>query len=359
MTEDKATVKKLVSLGLKAVTPWSLRGIWFGLRAKYYFFTHGVAQLNFWTSRNAVLFNLWHGTPLKKTEWDDDGFLGRIFRNPTWKDRFIEHPSRYVRSSYVLSSSPYVSEYSRLSAFRVTPDQCVLLGYPRLDVLAWSREAIRKHLERIQDTISLAIWEQLLSFKRIVFYLPTFRETTSVVTDTKTDFLTDCVLPLDRLLGICAQAQAALLIKPHPLAYTANRRRVMNLSPECIVMPPDLDLYPFLAITDILLTDYSSVMFDFMLTRRPIVLYLPDRDSYLRSCRSFYFPLEEVGIRTLVETPEALCQTIKELLSSELSQNYTDDSILRFNQFQDGNACQRICDFIFKLESAGIHNRSQ
>lgn len=109
----------------------------------------------------------------------------------------------------------------------------------------------------------------------------------------------------------------------------------------------DIDIYELLAITDILITDYSSVYFDFLLTGRPIIFTPFDLDDYIRKERELYFNYHEV-------TPGPKCRDWNEvLLELEKIISGKDDykkerQIVnnRFNTFQDGNSSKRVVEFI-------------
>ena len=106
-----------------------------------------------------------------------------------------------------------------------------------------------------------------------------------------------------------------------------------------------------MAFADLLITDYSSVMFEFILTRKPIVLYAFDLESYMDKCRDLYFPYGEIAIGEQAKTFNELCSALRKLSSGQLKQNYADDIINRFNRFSDGDASKRICEFVRNIDS--------
>jgi CDP-glycerol glycerophosphotransferase len=105
---------------------------------------------------------------------------------------------------------------------------------------------------------------------------------------------------------------------------------------------PDIrDLY---LAADVLITDYSSAMFDFAVTRKPIVLFAHDLDEYRDGVRGFYFDLE-------AEAPGPLCRTSDEIIDALGEHNARSDRYERFRQrfcpLDDGRAAARVVDRVF------------
>jgi len=109
------------------------------------------------------------------------------------------------------------------------------------------------------------------------------------------------------------------------------------------------DIQEILLETDVLITDYSSVFFDFMVTKKPIVFYAYDLENYLENCRDMYFDYEEVAPGPIARDADALIELLKtqETWSEDSSYRNKYDALNeRFNKFNDGKACERLLDFI-------------
>ena len=133
ITGDKKLCQEIRSDGKKAYVRWSIKGLYFSLRANVYFYNLYSDDINFYTSGNAVMVNLWHGIPLKKIEFDiKKGAQSRMFNSflsPLYR---IFKPYIFRDPDYVLSTSGNISQLFS-SAFRVGLSQCLALGYPRCD----------------------------------------------------------------------------------------------------------------------------------------------------------------------------------------------------------------------------------
>jgi CDP-glycerol glycerophosphotransferase len=109
--------------------------------------------------------------------------------------------------------------------------------------------------------------------------------------------------------------------------------------------PDSADL---LATADLLVTDYSSSMFDFTATGRPIVLHVPDYEHYRDSLRGFYFPLDEVAPGPLTRSHEELAVAVKERLGTGATPDPGYAAFReRFAPWDDGHAAERVVDEVF------------
>lgn len=166
---------------------------------------------------------------------------------------------------------------------------------------------------------------------KLLLYAPTFRK----------DYSLDAYdIDFNRLKTTLEKnANWKILIKLHP--------HLLNLSKELVEKYDDVidvtnydDIQELLLISDLLITDYSSLMFDYLITERPCFIYASDLNDYLKTDRNIYFDITKLPF-PLCQSNNELCQTINEFNNSE----YTT-AIRHFNQqigsFEDGNACKRV-----------------
>ena len=108
-----------------------------------------------------------------------------------------------------------------------------------------------------------------------------------------------------------------------------------------------------LLITDVLISDYSSISTDFVLTGRPIFIYAYDLQDYMNNCRSIYYNITEV-------LPQPFLHTDMELLAAIKDENFSDKPITKasYNKFQtlfhkylDGNSSNRVVEEVLKLKT--------
>ena len=113
------------------------------------------------------------------------------------------------------------------------------------------------------------------------------------------------------------------------------------------------DIQELYLISDILVTDYSSVMFDFSILKRPMIIYAYDYEKYRDNLRGFYFNIFEEFPGPIVENTPDLIHSIKNYDFKEYKKKYKK-FLNKFTNFDDGNASSRIVDLI--LENIRIIN---
>jgi CDP-glycerol glycerophosphotransferase len=269
-----------------------------------------------------VYLQTWHGTPLKRIHndvmWAPEGRLAYL-------DQDI------ARWDALLSPNPISTPLFR-RAFGFT-GPVHETGYPRNDVLsAPDRDRLRAEV-RAQLGIADGV--------TAVLYAPTWRDD-AVFTEGRPDH----TFPLD--LGDFARGLGedhVLLLRVHSMV--SDRLDIPEGAPiRDVSAYPDIR-YLFLA-ADVLVTDYSSAMFDFAVTGKPIVYFTYDLDYFQNELRGFYFDLAEAAPGPLLGTSDEVLAAIAELGRQpwEPGPRYT-----RFQEtfcsLEDGHAAERVLDLFF------------
>lgn len=292
ISRNRRSVEIAVANGCEAYYAWSLKGIYYCLKAKVYVYSAYVSDINFFTSKNAILVNLWHGIPLKKIEFDiNTKPLVDLFKNATSLNKFIR-PALHVKPCLLLSPSKYVADYSFKSAFRVDDDRIIIHSYPRVIYL--------KKCEPIS--------ELRFNNKFVFLYAPTWR-------DNGENILLNAKVNLKELDLFLEENDSVMIFKFHPntkidfsLSEIKNIRICDNLEDPCRVMKS----------ADCLITDYSSIYFDYLFLNRPIIFFSFDKEQYLEN-REMYFNYDDV-------TPGEHCNSFSDLLGKLLKiKNGIDD----------------------------------
>ncbi len=337
ISRNPSLVKRLKSEGLPAHNALSLRGLWYSLRGGVYIFNVYPGDINPWTWRGAIRVNLWHGIPLKKL-----GDEVEIPGHPIYKRRHgtpleklfwrMRTPWLDSRDDLVVGTSRYTSRlFSKV--FVIPEGNVPVTGYPRNDVLT-------------QKDYEPTIWESSLFHdiesqkklgRRVVVYMPTYRDQTYEKRP----------LPMNwEILDTFLQHHNTLLVlKLHmadkvALPLLDSLRNVMQV-------PDELDVYPLLRLADILITDYSSVYFDFLLLNRPIIFYAHDLEDYLLKHRSMFFNYETITPGPKVKSFEELTAVLGAILKDSnayfSSWSHKRDEIQRrFHGHLDANSCERV-----------------
>ena len=259
----------------------------------------------------------WHGTPLKRVQWD-------ILWSPAG---LLERHQRDVDRWDVLVSPNRASTPRLRRAFRYE-GEVLETGYPRNDVLAASdrderRARVRRRLGIPEGTTA-------------VLYTPTFRDD-SVFADRSFE------------LGLDVDAFTAALGTDHVLLLRLHYMVDDRLPPLGHPAVRDVSEHPdvselYLA-ADVLVTDYSSTMFDFAVTGRPMAFLTYDLADFQHRLRGFYFDLADEAPGPLVETTPALIGVLRDLEATRAS--YVDRYAHfreRYCHLEDGRATQRVLE---------------
>ena len=274
-----------------------------------------------WEKRpDATYLQVWHGTPLKTVHrdvrWAPPGRLD-------WLELDI------ARWDYLLSPSPASTPRLR-SAFR-WGGRVLELGYPRNDVL--QRPGVDEVRARTRAALGLADDET------VVLYAPTFRDRMF----TERSVPLTLALDLPRLVADLGPG-VRVLTRVH---YFMTDRLAPSDVPGVLDVSWHPDMAELYAAADVLVTDYSSSMFDFAVTGKPLIFYTYDLETYRDVDRGFYFELEPVAPGPVVRDQDDLTAALKDLPG--VRRAYAE----RYRTFQrtycaldDGHATRRVGRFV-------------
>ncbi|WP_214019514.1 CDP-glycerol glycerophosphotransferase family protein [Methanoculleus sp.] len=306
--------------------------LYHALTAKYIISTHGTPT---WKSKNQISVELWHGLPLKTIGYFADiGYPNAAARlSATWRLR------RFASSvDYLITTS----EFERLifsSAFLIDPGRVLVRGQPRCDALYRPRDSGIDALCRILSRDDIVD-------KRILLYLPTFREYDA---DASRRVLEE-ILASEKFRRFVKDENLLFVCKPH--SHDEGLFQAYNREHIHILLNDDLrragnTIYDFLNAVDILVTDYSSVYFDFLHLNRPIVFHVPDIEDY-RKQRGFI--LEPFRDWAPGESSNNVDELIGALASSLADPDRWETERVRIRRltfrYADDLACERVCRLI-------------
>ena len=303
LSVKRATVLEIREKGLKSYHVLSPKGIWFALTSKYWFFNAYSSDIMFCLSGNTTRVNLWHGLPMKRIEFDIvRGPLADRYLKKTLKERYY-HPETFQRPDYVLSSTSFFSDiFAR--AFLIPESHCMEFGYPRNEILTCDDAKRQGFIARYEpETIG-----HLLSmihegdYHKVFIYMPTWRDSQRELFVQSFD--------LDKMNRILKNQNSLLLLKPH--ANTIVDATAFARYSNVMLIDAKTDVYPILPFTDVLISDYSSILYDYILMQnKDVILYLYDYKDYVGE-RDFYYPYDENVVGKKVESFDALCQCIEQ-----------------------------------------------
>lgn len=273
-------IAELRANGFRAYHARSLLGLWYTLRAKVIVFESSMSVF-FWLTGNIKKINLWHGLPIKKIVYDSARTKAHNWAlTATGMRRRYHtffHPEKVMLGDYVLAQSKEWKAFFS-SAFRVRPERVIVENQPRNVAMIASKIFLLADERRFVDEVKSR------TSKKIITYLPTFRDGSHNPLDgSGIDFE-----ELDALLG--AIHMHMYIKMHHERSVSAAGAQLENIS----FLPVELGAMVILRHTDVLLTDYSSVYFEFLLSDRPILFFPFDIEKYRGTLRDMYFEYDSI-----------------------------------------------------------------
>lgn len=292
--------------------------------AKYFLSNDMMPRYPLKTSRTTYV-QLWHGTPLKRVGFDvpDAQYDGA--------ELYAKRLARDVRRWDHLVSPNHFSTEKLSKAFRY--DGSVLeIGYPRNDSLSGPSATELRDKTRAELGLSPGT--------RAVLYTPTWRD----------DYLTGQAKP-NPLAAEVEQVLAALpedtvlLFRFHHLVAASSP---VPSHPRAIDVSGHPDIQALYLAADLMITDYSSTMFDFAVTGRPMIFFTYDLADYRDQLRGFYFDLEQEAPGPLVTTTAELTAVLndEEALRTSYAGAY-DAFRAKYCHLDDGHASDRLIASVF------------
>ena len=256
----------------------------------------------------------WHGTPLKR--------LGRDIVDVVPTGSYLKMMDREASFwDFLISPNPYCTEI--LGKTFGYSGQILETGYPRNDVLIKGndkRDLIRK---------SLGILDP---HQQVVLYAPTWRDSKRTATGNWK--------PVNFLNGSLGE-NVTVLFRGHTNTHSAHNQAVAKGAVDVTDYKNVAELY---LAADVLVTDYSSSMFDFSVTGKPMIFLAPDFDDYVAK-RGFYFDFEQLAPGPILRDSSFLRKSLESIDSqkAEYEQRY-EAWQMKFNNLEDGLASKRVVD---------------
>ncbi|MFJ4715761.1 CDP-glycerol glycerophosphotransferase family protein [Streptomyces sp. NPDC088785] len=308
------------------VRRWSWRYLWALARAEWWVdnqgFPHALDK-----PRHTTYLQTWHGSAYKRMGYDE---IRHKMRNAPQREQLMRAVARFDR--FLVRSEHDVTTLAR--AYRIPEERLMRVGYPRNDRLVAARERDEREGRFPRPDLAAALG--IPDHRTVVLYAPTFR-------------------------GTPENKQARLLLDvrefaerfgdTHTLLVRAHYMEVATLP----VTPPGTvldvsrhhDVSELLCLADVLVTDYSSIMFDYALLDRPIVHFAPDLDAYTAE-RGSYFDLRARSGGPVVDTQEELHRTLARIKEADGDwQQARRAFAAEFGTYDDGGAARAVVDALF------------
>ena len=309
----------------KKVIRFSLRYFYYMARAKYIVF-NGRQPQYFIKRKGNVFLQTWHGTPLKKLVFDMDEVTTA---SPLYKKQFYIQTRSW---DYLVAPNRFSEEVFR-HAF-MYDGKMLETGYPRNDILHLEdKSGLTAEIKR-----ELGIDED----KKVILYAPTWRDDEFYAS---AQYKFTLKLDMDKLMRELGD-EYVLLLRTHYFVVDN-----LDLSPY-VGFAYNVSQYNDIArlylISDVLITDYSSVFFDYANLRRPMLFFTYDLEKYRSVLRGFYIDVEEELPGPMLFDTDEVLRAMKSL--PEIEEKYREKYDKFYDKYcvwEDGNATRKVVETVF------------
>lgn len=312
----------------KFIKRFSLKWLFFTPRSQFWVFN---ARMPHWLKKNkgTTYIQTWHGTPLKKLGLDIETVSMPGTDNSVYKREFIFESSRW---DYLIAPNEYSKKiFKRAFGFK---NKFLDTGYPRNDILVQKKN---------DDNYKRQLKKRILGKEdgRVILYAPTWRDDYFI---SKGNYKFYMPFDLEQIVSILNPSDI-FIIRPHYLVgdtidITGFERNVKVCLEE--------DINELYLISDMMITDYSSVMFDYAILERPMLFYPYDIEHYQEELRGFYFDYNEVPGPIVTDTP-SFYEQLKYFCRTGLSREH-EGKIQAFNLmfagWELGDASQKVSQIV-------------
>lgn len=275
--------------------------------------------------KESFYLQTWHGTPYKKMHWD-------IENKPI---KASTKPDFYAKSTSwnaLLSPNHYSSEKFK-SGFKYD-GEILEFGYPANDIFYNSKKYTSKRLE-IREKLNIS--EDSL----VYLYAPTWRDGGYLGNSM---FKFDLMFDTEEFIKK-APDNSVLLIRSHHMSD--SNETLKNLHGRVIDVSGFDDAVELMCASDILITDYSSIVFDWYCSKKPVIYFVPDLDKYVNELRGSYFDIEDINCGIICKSEEELYDN----LNLENTQFY-EDFYNKFCNLHSGDSADKVIDYLIPKEKS-------
>lgn len=311
-----------IPYGAKTVKRFSFQYAYYLAVSKYLVF-NVRPPLWYRKKEGQVFLETWHGTPLKRLVFDQEEVTSA---SPKYKQQFYRQRKDW---DFLVSANPFSSKTFR-SCF-LYEGEMLEYGYPRNDILYWPNK----------DEIANQLREKLgiPKDKKTILYAPTWRDDQHYGSG---QYKFELALDLKMMRQHLKDDYVVLLRTHH---YISDHIDVSGMEDFVYNLSDYDDISEIYLISDICITDYSSVFFDYANLKRPILFYTYDFDKYKNQLRGFYIDMNTEVPGPLLYTSQQVVEAIEHIddIVVEYQQRY-EEFYERFCCFDDGHASEHVAE---------------
>lgn len=309
--------------GLNYVKRFSIKWLLIMARARFWV---SNSRLPLWIPKpkHTIYLQTWHGTPLKKLAADIEEVYMPGTDTEKYKKNFYNESRNW---DYLISPNRYSTEiFKRAFQFDKT---MIESGYPRNDALYNHNSA--ETIDSLKKKFNLPM------DKKVILYAPTWRDDQFY---DKGQYKFDLKLDLHKMRKELGEEYIIILRMHYLIAENLDLTPFEGFAVDFSNYEDIRELY---LVSDLLITDYSSVFFDYANLKRPIIFFVYDIDNYRDHLRGFYFEFEEKAPGPFAITTEEVIRHIEELHDSDLPETF-ESFYQEFCYLEKGDASKRVIE---------------
>ncbi len=285
--------------------------------------------------RGAITVNLWHGVAWKRIGHDKVKKTGIVHNLHEIIFDYFEKAEKYISLS-----SAYTTVLR--TAFHAKDNEIINAGYPR-NTLFYSSEWLQKNRKAVIAYLNGEKGIDVSDHSKIVLYMPTFRDNPSRMKSLER------VVEDSSFLKWMEEKDIIIIQKAHFVSQQRNEFQ-SHKSTKRIVTLNDLIPYEALGVADILITDYSSCFFDYLILDRPIIHFIYDYENYKTVDRGVYYDKDDVICGDAPTDFEGLKASIVRYIDSpSADSNLREKRRKQFIEYESTDSCRDIFNTLYIL----------
>lgn len=325
ITKSKLIKDELKNKNYKVYMSNEIKGRWSRFSCSKLFYTNGINDVgNINLCSGAEIISLWHGMPLKKLLYAQDKFKNNIV-----KKSYNKLYSDTIRNK-TISTSEMVNVFFK-KCYEIDDKDFILSGQPRNDILfdlKYKEELKKKYnLNKSCYLLFMPTWRNFGNNEGYLY-----------------DFLYD--LSCDQEFNSYLKSEKIiLLVKLHP---RVKLNLDFILSDNILVVDSNykMDTQELMLISDVLITDYSSVFIDYCLMDKPIIYYVPDIDEYIKNNHDLFLDFDDFSCERIQDILAFKSHIIKNLFGCGLSNTLKARNIYHDYSLINGGYSEKLLDHI-------------
>lgn len=331
ISRSDSAVEQARKAGFEAYKELSIKGLWCSARANAAFCTEHSEDVSRFLNRKTKIVNLWHGMGIKAV-----GIESGWIKDKTEKE--MSEYREYCRDNYskwywMCASEEAKQKYMR--SFEIPEEMFHITGQPKDD--AFSNLKSSPYIDEIRKEHPDA---------KIAVYLPTHRnfgKNSAIADETSIETLK---VVNEKL----AEKNIVMIFKPHFHEFKKYEGYTDNFSN--IIFATDKekfgDVYTFLPVCDMLITDYSGIMFGYLASGKPIIYFTYDYDEYVAGDAGFCYDFDDITYGPNCKTWDEVIENMSTITKDDYKE-VREKQRARFCPYHDGKNCERVYEQVKKL----------